>query len=219
MNEQENVTKLSGAADADMQNPVQPAPPAASPASDSTEPRGASETVPAAQVKPPREKPKGIVILLYLLLMVSAAVALLGFSSQLLPDSARLVGPIAFAAFYAIFVTYRIVMIRRRRYPVTKAVFQIGLGVIFLMLLFSVRPQDAADAPLKPAAELLRHVDPSVRALACDVLAAQGGAPLDQAAGELKKLLEDSHPEVRAHAAKALAKAGAASGPDAPSGR
>ncbi len=141
--------------------------------------------------------------------MVSAVVALLGFSSSLLPESARLVGPAAFAAFYAIFVIYRVVMIRRRRYPVTKAVFQIGLGAIFLMVLFSVRPQDAANAPLKPASELLRHVDPSVRALACDALAAQGGESLQQASGELKKLLEDSHPDVRTHARKALDRAGA----------
>ena len=217
MNEQDH-TPESPTAPAGISNsaPAQPSPSAqpnssAASASINAAAQKVQPTSSMQQARQPREKPKGIVILLYFLLMVSAAVALLSFSSQLLPDSARLVGPIAFAAFYAIFVIYRIVMIRRRRYPVTKAVFQIGLGVIFLMVLFSVRPQAPGNAPLKPAAELLRHADPSVRALACDVLTAQGGASLHAAVGELQKLQSDSHPEVREHAAKALAKANAAS--------
>lgn len=217
MNEQENSTETQAASQptADAAATGQPQQSSfqaenVSAAAAAPTPSGSASSAPAAApARQPQEKPKGIVILLYVLLMVSAVVALLGFSSSLLPESARLVGPAAFAAFYAIFVIYRVVMIRRRRYPVTKAVFQIGLGAIFLMVLFSVRPQDAVNAPLKPASELLRHVDPSVRALACDALAAQGGESLQQASGELKKLLEDRHPEVRTHARKALDRAGA----------
>ena len=179
-------------------------------------PAGASEAGQQQKTAQPVSRGKAMVILLYSLLLLSAVLSLVSYASSAVPDSIRQVVPVSFAVFYVIFVIYRAVLIRRRRYPMPKGVFQVGMGALFLVLLFnfSFQQKSASDSdtrPLKPLKELLRHEDPSVRALACDAFGTLSKADQAAAMDDLKKLLNDRNAAVRSHADKALKRSGEAS--------
>ncbi len=146
-----------------------------------------------------------LAIALYCLLALSAAVALVGRSSHFLPEVARIAAPIAFAAFFVLFAIYRFALVRARRYAPAKAFFQIGIGALFLLMLApGVMHQRAAGAALQPLAQMLRHADPSVRALACDAFSQLSAAEAAAALPALQDLLGDPHPAVRARAQRAI---------------
>lgn len=110
---------------------------------------------------------------LYGLLTISAVVGLIGNTRpDLVPSWLHRAAPYAFAAFLLLFAVLRIRAIRAKRYPFGGAFLQIAIGVLFLTLLFSGRPvyPRAGVRQLKPIESLLAHAEPSVRALACEVL-------------------------------------------------
>jgi|GEM_PF-1068860 len=159
--------------------------------------------VPTPQAAERRRAP-GLAIALYCLLAISAAVALLGRSSQIVPEMARVAAPIAFAAFFVLFAVYRFALIRARRYSPGKAFVQLGIGSLFLLMLApGVLQTNAAQAPLEPVERMLRHSDPSVRALACDAFLLLPDDEAQRALPALKALDKDPHPAVRERARRA----------------
>ena len=122
-------------------------------------------------------------LVLFAILVLNAAAAFL-FGDRIwqswrdgnLPDWVPLLLPGTFTAFVAVFIVDRWLMVRRHRYPVSRALFQVGFALLFLTLLL---PQQASELKqLKateagargPALELLSHTDASVRAAACGLL-------------------------------------------------
>ena len=152
-----------------------------------------------------RRRAPGLAIALYCLLALSAAVALLGRGSQIVPEMARVVAPIAFASFFVLFAVYRFALIRARRYSPGKAFVQLGIGSLFLLMLapgvWQPRP---SQAPLEPVERMLSHSDPSVRALACDAFLLLPGDEAQKALPALKALDKDPHPAVRERARRAI---------------
>lgn len=137
---------------------------------------------------------------LYVLLLVSAAVALW---AQRTPDAPPLVSrasPFIFLSFAVGFAAYRLALVLARRYSAFKAFLQIFLAALFFMLLLFPQvapPLGTAGLPL-PA--LLGDRDSRVRALAAEV----AGWRRDEASARaLVRLLDDGDPVVReaAHAA------------------
>ena len=91
-----------------------------------------------------------------------------GASRGRLPISLERVTPWVFAVFVACFAVYRLGLASARKYPASKAFFQVGLTVVvFLLLLPSSR------APYIPAGTALGQAlvdpDPRLRALAAEV--------------------------------------------------
>jgi hypothetical protein len=145
---------------------------------------------------------------LYLLL---AASALLSFGAgseryqSLLPSWVPNLAPLFFGVFLAIFVVYRLALVRARRYPAFVALFQIGLGVLTLVLLLpGTRRELAPQAPADDVAALLGSGDARVRALAAEVAGTRAGG--QRWARLLVERLSDANPNVRSAARAALAK-------------
>ena len=137
-------------------------------------------------------------IVLYALLVLSAAVA---FYAQRTPGVDPMVArtaPWIFLAFALGFSVYRIALVAVRRYSPFKAFWQIFLSALFFLLLLFARVQVAGEA-----GTLLTHHDERVRALAAEVTGWRG----EQAqGGALVKLLEDPSEQVKAAAHAALVK-------------
>ncbi|MEO0460164.1 MAG: hypothetical protein AAF219_04915 [Myxococcota bacterium] len=93
-----------------------------------------------------------------------------------LPMWLPFVAPAMFTLFVIAFSIDRYVQVRRRNYPVARAMIQLGLAVVFLAFLWPQQARELLAAREKPslrtAVELLRHRHPSVRALACEALRA-----------------------------------------------
>lgn len=130
--------------------------------------RGPASQVPAPSVGGLRLGP-GLGVALYVLLVASAGLAFFGrrFPGRL-PVSLEQVTPWVFAVFVACFAVYRFGLANARKYPASKAFFQVGLAVVvFLLLLPSSR------APYVPAGtapdQALGDPDPRLRALAAEV--------------------------------------------------
>jgi len=105
---------------------------------------------------------------LYALLVASAALAL--WVSQVpegVPPSLAASVPWVFLVFVAAFAVYRLALVRARRYPASKAFFQIGTAVLFFMLLL---PRPRVGGGEDGLGRLLRHGDPAVRALAAEMV-------------------------------------------------
>lgn len=141
---------------------------------------------------------------LYLLLVCSAGAALYTWRFPTrLPPALEAAAPWLFLAFAALFSVYRWVLIQRRKYPAFKGLFQIGVAILFFMLLspWATRPQEPAVDRL---GALLGDARPEVRALAAEV----AGTRADGAryGARLVRALRDSEPGVREQAHLSLVK-------------
>ncbi len=117
------------------------------------------------------------------------------------------VAPVLFTVFVVVFSLDRYILVRRRDYPVARAMLQLGLAVVFLAFLWPQQARELRAAheipPLRDALELLAHRQPSVRALACAVLAQEGSAQESRA--EIETLLaRETDPRVRNRCEAAL---------------
>ncbi len=174
-----------------------------------------------------RRRSRALRLALYVLLIASAAVTLLGAPAieqavreGRAPRVAMIVAPAVLATFIVLFALYRFALVRAGRYLAGKAFVQVGIMVLVLTLVLpgsldrwrsagTVRPVDlsrhlqAPDAETRAlAAELARHRDPS------DAL---------RYVPRLIDLLSDPSPEVRRQARSSLiAIAGADAGGDGP---
>ena len=163
--------------------------------------RGAASQVPAPSVGGLRLGP-GLGVALYVLLVASAGLSFFGrrFPGRL-PVSLEQVTPWVFAAFVACFAVYRFGLANARKYPASKAFFQVGLAVVvFLLLLPSSR------APYVPAGtaadQALGDPDPRLRALAAEV--ARYRPEGRSYVPALVQALSDPDPTVRAQAHASL---------------
>lgn len=138
-------------------------------------------------------------VVLYALLVLSAAVA---FYTQRTPGIDPLVArgaPWIFLVFALGFSIYRIALVAARRYSPFKAFIQIFLSALFFLLLLFPR----VETPHANGWPLLQHPEERVRAQAAELAGYRG----DQAEGaQLVKLLDDPSPQVRAAAHGALVK-------------
>ncbi|MEO1483401.1 MAG: hypothetical protein AAFU77_14935 [Myxococcota bacterium] len=91
-----------------------------------------------------------------------------------LPMWIPFVAPALFTVFVAVFSVDRYIQVRRGTYPVGRALFQLGLAVVFLAFLWPQQARELRAAregpPLRAPVELLNHHQASVRALACDAI-------------------------------------------------
>jgi len=146
----------------------------------------------------------GLGVALYVLLVASAGLAFFGRSFPgRLPAALERVTPFVFLLFVACFAVYRFGLASARKYPASKAFFQVGLAVVvFLLLLPSSR------APYVPAGTALGQAladrDPRLRALAAEVARyrpdGRGYVPA------LVQSLSDPDPTVRSQAHASLVK-------------
>jgi len=105
---------------------------------------------------------------LFALLVASAALALwVSQVPEAVPEALAAASPWVFLLFVTTFAIYRLALVRARRYPASKALFQIGTAVLFFMLLLP-RARVAGDPD--ELGRLLRHGDPAVRSLAAEVV-------------------------------------------------
>ncbi len=139
---------------------------------------------------------------LYVLLVASAGLAFFGrrFPGRL-PVALEQLTPWVFAVFIACFAVYRFGLANARKYPASKAFFQVGLAVVvFLLLLPSSR------APYVPAGtapdQALGDPDPRLRALAAEV--ARYRPEGRSYVPALVQALSDPDPTVRAQAHASL---------------
>lgn len=144
----------------------------------------------------------GVGVALYILLAVSAGLAFFGRSFPgRLPMALERLTPWVFLLFVACFAVYRFGLAAARKYPASKAFFQVGLAVaVFLLLLPSSR------VPYVPSGTVLGQAlvdpDPRLRALAAEVARyrpeGRGYVPA------LVQALSDPDPTVRAQAHASL---------------
>lgn len=95
-----------------------------------------------------------------------------------LPKWAPYIAPGVFTLFVVVFTVDRWLQVRRGKYPTGRALFQIGLSVVFLAFLWPQTPVKTPTVASKDATpvavdlgELLAHEDGRVRALACEAAA------------------------------------------------
>ena len=149
---------------------------------------------------------------LYLLLVASAGTALYTWRFPAsLPPALEAAAPWLFLAFAALFSVYRWVLIQRRKYPAFKGLFQIGVAVLFFMLL-----SPWASAPKEPTVDrlgsLLSDPRPEIRALAAEVAGSRSDGI--RYGPRLVRALGDPDPEVREQAHRSLVRlAGSDLGP------
>lgn len=142
-----------------------------------------------------------VAALLYGLLVASAALAL--WAQQVpgaLPGWLEGAVPWLFLAFTVAFSLYRVALVRARRYPASKALFQMGTAILFFMLLLP-RAQ-LRDGQADDLSRLLRHGDPGVRALASEMVRYRAGG--EAYAHLLTERLDDKDARVRAEAHRSL---------------
>lgn len=151
--------------------------------------------------KPPRatkdlgeqRRSPALPIALYVLLTISAGLALYGQSTPHFSGTLGKVAPWVFLAFACGFAVYRIALVIARRYSPFKAFGQISVAALFFMLLLQHRPRVPEN--------LLRHPDASVREAAATLC---GYEDRGLCARYLQVLLEDPSMRVRVAAARAL---------------
>jgi hypothetical protein len=139
---------------------------------------------------------------LYLLLVASAVLAL---GSRRFPGAfpppLEVIAPTLFLVFLVCFAVYRLVLVRVRKYPASKAFFQIGAAALFLTLLLP-EAKSRYDAPVDDLEALMTDGDPRVRALTAELMGyrADGGSH----APSLIKALRDDDERVREQAHRSL---------------
>ncbi len=134
---------------------------------------------------------------LYVLLVVSAGVALYAQRAPTVDPLLAQLAPWLFLTFAVGFTVYRLALVAARRYSPFKAFIQIFLAALFFMLLLFPRVQNVARAPL------LSNPDARVRAMAAENAGLRGDATQARA---VAGLLVDGDAEVRAAAHAALVK-------------
>lgn len=93
-----------------------------------------------------------------------------------LPLWGALLAPATFTVFVVVYGVDRWIQVARHNFPFARAVFQIGLAILFLVILW---PQTAAELKetrdvrrgMDPLIRLLGHRDDEVRAAACELAA------------------------------------------------
>ncbi|MBI2378544.1 MAG: HEAT repeat domain-containing protein [Deltaproteobacteria bacterium] len=150
-------------------------------------------------------------VVLYVLILLAAASTLvvepaIAGAVQRGAVSARwLFLPIGvFLAFMLAFAADRAWLVRRRRYPAGRAVFQIAFGVLFAFLLLPSTLSSYRSRPMAPNGRLLQHADPEVRAAA--VYALGFDAPTRDSVERVVARLDDEAPIVRRAATAVLAR-------------
>jgi hypothetical protein len=168
-------------------------------------------TLPPSFVRPAR-------LTLYLLLLASAALSLLGLPAleQAVREGRRspavlMIPALFLALFVALFAVYRFTLVRAGRYHAGKAFVQVGVMALALTLVVpgSIERYRAASAsggarPVDLAAPLAAG-DPAVRAMAAELVRHRGRAEALRHVPRLIELLEDVAPEVRRQAELSLA--------------
>lgn len=142
-------------------------------------------------------------LVLYTLLVGAAGLAFFGkeFPGRL-PEAVQRLTPFVFGLFVALFAAYRFVLVRNRKYPSFKAFYQVGLAVVvFLLLLPSARASYGRRPDPGLGAEL-HDSNPTVRALAAEVVRHRPDAA--RYAADLVTALEDQDPAVRLQAHRSL---------------
>jgi hypothetical protein len=139
-------------------------------------------------------------VVLYVLLVGSALLAFWAQRSATAPEPVSRFAPWAFLAFALGFAAYRLALVAAKRYSAFKAFSQIGVAAMFFMLLLlpHVAPPEET---LRGLPSLLRDRDPSVRALAAELV---GHRQSTSEASGLIELLSDPSLAVRASARQAL---------------
>jgi hypothetical protein len=165
-------------------------------------------------------------VCVYGMLMLSAAVTVL-FGDHLwsawregtLAVWAPLTPPLAFTAFVLVYTVDRYLLVRRQHYPVSRALFQVAFGLVFLTLLLPQQAQElrtphleTLQGPEQPALLLLTHADATVRAAACELLAGTYTAEVYETV--LDRAHHDPAAAVRADCTRALERLHAAATAD-----
>ncbi len=143
-----------------------------------------------------------LAVVLYLLLLATAALALgTRRFPGVLPPGLEVIAPSLFLVFLVCFALYRFVLVRAKKYPASKAFFQIGMATLFLTLLLPAA-KNRYDAPVDDLEVLLTDDNPRVRAMAAEVI----GYRADGAkhAAFLVKALRDPETRVREQAHRSL---------------
>ena len=165
---------------------------------------------------------------LYVLLLVSAALTLFG-----LPELQRAVAagrspPVALAAppaLLAIFVVgyaaYRIALVRAGRYGAGKTLVQVAVMFLVVAVVAGVALRPGEGPPVRgepvPLVRALASADPDVRALGAELARYRPREQSRAVVGRLVELLDDPAPEVRRQAHAALiAVAGSDAGGEGP---
>lgn len=150
---------------------------------------------------------------MFALLLVSAAASFL-LADRLwtavrlgtLPLWAALIAPATFTIFVVVFAIDRYIQVARHGFPFARAVFQVGLATIFLVLLWPQTAQEIKDTQnarrgLDPLFRMLNHRDDDIRTAACELAGLR--RQLD-AFDTTKKIAEqDKSPAVREACEKA----------------
>lgn len=134
-------------------------------------------------------------VLLYVLLVASAALALYAQRSAGVDPAVARAAPWAFLGFAVGFAVYRVALVAARRYSPFKAFFQIFVAALFFVLLLFPR---VAPAPVEG---LFAHREAAVRAQAAELAGWRNDVSVAPA---LVALLADGSPEVRRAAHGAL---------------
>ena len=96
-----------------------------------------------------------------------------------LPVWAPLAPPVTFAAFVVVYMVDRYLLVLRRRYSASRALWQVGFALVFLTLLLPSQATELRQirshvgGAIEPAQLLLEHDDPQVREAACALLASR----------------------------------------------
>lgn len=159
-------------------------------------------------------------ITVFALLLVSAAASFLladklwtTVRSGTLPIWAALIAPATFTVFVIVYGVDRWIQVVRHGFPFARAVFQVGLAIIFLALLW---PQTAAELKetrdarrgIDPVFRLLEHRDEDIRAAACELVGLRH--QLDAFDVTTKLAERDKSPSVREACEKAASAIAAA---------
>ncbi|MFZ5471886.1 MAG: HEAT repeat domain-containing protein [Myxococcota bacterium] len=143
-----------------------------------------------------------VAAVLYALLVGSAVLALWvrNFPGKV-PAHLEAAAPWVFLVFIICFALYRWSLMRAKKYPAAKAFFQVGVAVLFFMLLLP-QGRPSGEAAGDEVEALLSSTTPQVRALAAEVARYRpDGRKYGKA---LVKALEDREPRVRQEAHRSL---------------
>lgn len=144
---------------------------------------------------------RGWPIALYLLLVVSAGLAVYAQRSAGVDPLVAKASSVLFLAFAVGFAIYRFALVAARKYSPFKAFFQVFIAALFFMVLLWPAFQPPRKAGASPLVHALSAIDAEKRALAAEL----AGHRRDVAAApRLVELLSDSAPAVRAAAHGAL---------------
>jgi hypothetical protein len=142
---------------------------------------------------------------LYLLLVLAAAVALWARREPgRLPSWLESAAPWLFLVFTAAFATYRFRLVRARKYPASKAFFQVGAAMLFFMLLMPGRENLYQQPAGDEVQTYLQDSDPRLRAMAAELAGYRGDAV--RYGPSLARALNDPDAHVRETVHHALVK-------------